>query len=117
MTKRILIIDDEPDVREFLSTVVEDHGFKALTAADGVEGLEMARKEKPDLIVLDLLMPTKTGTDFYRAFSRDQELGDTPVIVVSGLAGRGLAVRRPVAVFDKPIDADQFIEAVKKAIE
>jgi CheY-like chemotaxis protein len=116
MSKTVLIIDDEPDVREFLSDVLEDHGYRTLTAADGVEGLQLARQEKPDLVILDLLMPTKTGTDFYRRLSQDQELADTPVIVVSGLAGRGLAVRQPAAVFDKPIDPDALISAVDRAL-
>ena len=62
-------------------------------------------------------MPHETGTGFYRKFSRGKEYERTPVIVVSGLAGRELAVKKPAAVFDKPIDPDEFITAVKKALQ
>ena len=76
----------------------------------------MARENLPDLICLDLQMPNATGTDFYRRLSQDSKLKDTPVIVVSGLAGRNLAVRKPAALFDKPIDPDEFTETVEKIL-
>jgi CheY-like chemotaxis protein len=116
MSKRILVVDDEADVRKFLTTVLEKAGYETLTAANGAEALEVTRDQKPDLVILDLQMPSQTGTDFHRKLSKDKELGDTPIIVVSGLSGRHLAVREPVAVFDKPIDPDQFLEAVEKAL-
>jgi len=116
MTHTILVVDDEEDIRLFLRTLLRDHGFEVLLAVDGVQALELMRQHKPDLISLDLQMPNKTGTDFYRRLARDKELRDTPVIVVSGLSGRHLAVREPAAVFDKPIDSDRFIEEVKKAL-
>lgn len=116
MSKKVLVIDDEADVRAFLTAVLKKNGYETVTAADGVEGLDVARREKPDLVILDLLMPKQSGTDFYRQMSRDKELGDVPVIVVSGLAGRNLAVRKPAAVFDKPIDPGEFIAAVDQAL-
>lgn len=116
MGKRVLVVDDEADVRRFLTAVLEKYGYETVTAEDGTQALEVARHEKPDLVILDLQMPHETGTDFVRKFSRGKEYADTPIIVVSGLAGRDLAVKKPVAVFDKPIDPDGFIDAVKKAL-
>jgi CheY-like chemotaxis protein len=116
MSKKILVIDDEADVRTFLCAVLKKGGYEVLLAEDGAKGLEVARQEKPDLVTLDLQMPGKTGTDFYRKFSREKEFADIPVIVVSGLAGRHLAVRKPVAVFDKPIDPDEFLAAIEQAL-
>lgn len=116
MTKRVLVVDDEADVRKFLTTVLEKGGYETMTASNGQEALEMVQKEHPDLVILDLQMPEKTGTDFYRKLSKDDELKTIPIIVVSGLAGRHLAVRKPVAVFDKPIKPDEFLEAVAKAL-
>jgi CheY-like chemotaxis protein len=113
---KILIIDDEEDVRKYLTALLRKHGYETLTASDGREALKLARAEKPDLITLDLMMPNQSGTDFYRQLAQDRELAETPVIVVSGLPGRHLAVREPVAVFDKPIDPAEFIEAVKRAV-
>lgn len=59
--KTVLIVEDEPDVRLFLQTVVEDAGFNVMTAADGEEALKRAREKKPDFISLDLILPRKSG--------------------------------------------------------
>lgn len=116
MSHKILIIDDEEDIRSYLTTLLEDHGYEVCVASDGYEGLDVARREKPALITLDLMMPNNSGTDFYRKLSRDKELNVTPIIVVSGVAGRELAVKRPVASFDKPIDPDEFLQEVENAL-
>jgi CheY-like chemotaxis protein len=116
MNKKILVVDDEADVRKFLTTVLEKEGYQTLAAEDGAKALDIARSEKPDLVILDLQMPNQTGTDFFRKLSKDKQLSATPVIVVSGLAGRHLAVKEPVAVFDKPIDPGKFLAAVEKAL-
>jgi CheY-like chemotaxis protein len=116
MTKRILVVDDEADVRRFLTAVLEKRGHETLTAADGREAFEIAEREHPDLVILDLQMPDQTGTDFYRRLMKHKDLADIPIIVVSGLAGRHLAVREPVAVFDKPIDPEEFGATVDRAL-
>ena len=116
MTKRILVVDDEADVRRFLTAVLEKRGHETLTAADGREAFEIAEREHPDLVILDLQMPDQSGTDFYRRLAKHKGLQHTPIIVVSGLAGRHLAVREPVAVFDKPIDPEEFGATVDRAL-
>jgi len=116
MAHTILIVDDEEDIRLYLKTFFEKEGYTTIIAADGVEGFKMLKEHKPDLITLDLQMPNDTGTDFYRKMHRDKELNEIPVIVISGLAGRHLAVKKPVAVFDKPVDTGELLEAVKKAL-
>ncbi|MCP4600474.1 MAG: response regulator [Proteobacteria bacterium] len=116
MSKKILVVDDEADIRTFLTAVLKKGGYDTLTASDGAEALKTVQQEKPDAVILDLQMPNQTGTDFYRKLSKDKELKNIPVIVVSGLAGRNLAVRKPVAVFDKPIDPDKFLAAVEQAL-
>ena len=116
MTHKILVIDDEADVRKYLTSVLEKAGYETVTAEDGLQGLDVAKRERPDLVILDLMMPRQTGTDFYRKLSRNKDLKDTPVIVVSGLTGRHLVAREPVAVFDKPIDREEFLAAVEEAL-
>jgi CheY-like chemotaxis protein len=116
MSKKILIVDDEEDLRVFLETLLSKAGYETITAVDGVEALRLLKDEKPDLVTLDLQMPRNTGTDFYRKMSRDRGLANTPVIVVSGLPGRHLAVPKPYAVFEKPIDQDKLLETVRQAI-
>ena len=114
--KKILVLDDEKHIVTYLTTLLRKRGYEAIPAFSADEALETARREKPDLAVVDLLMPKKTGTDFARKLSRDKELKNTPIIVVSALAGRDLAVRKAKAVFDKPIDPDKFIAAVEEAL-
>ena len=107
MAHTILVVDDEADVRAFLTAILAKEGYETVTAANGREALEIVRHTPPDLVILDLQMPQQTGTDFYRRLSQDRELRTIPIIVVSGLAGRHLAVSKPFAVFDKPIDPDK----------
>jgi len=116
MSHKILVVDDEADVRAFLKAVLEKRGWEVVTAADGVEAYDLAANVRPEVIVLDLQMPNQTGTDFYRRLTRHHVLSEVPIIVVSGLAGRHLAVSNPFAVFDKPIDPDEFTATVERAL-
>jgi CheY-like chemotaxis protein len=116
MSDVILVVDDEPDVRTFLTAVLKKAGYETLEAADGRQAFTIVEREHPALVILDLQMPNQTGTDFYRRLVKHGDLGETPIIVVSGLAGRHLAVREPFAVFDKPIDPDEFIATVERAL-
>ncbi len=116
MSHTVLVVDDEADVRAFLTAVLEKDGYRVVTAPDGRQALRIAEEEQPDLIVLDLQMPEQTGTDFYRRLMKHDTLRDTPIIVVSGVAGRHLAVSRAYAVFDKPIVPDEFVATVERAL-
>ncbi|MFC1834643.1 DVU0259 family response regulator domain-containing protein [Thermodesulfobacteriota bacterium] len=116
MARKILVVDDEPHVVKYLTAFLEDSGYETCTAGDGEEALTVLRSEKPDLVTLDLQMPNDTGTRFYRKLSKDREFKTTPVIVISGLPGRHLAVSKPVAVFEKPVDRDGLLSAIKRAL-
>jgi len=116
MSKKILVVDDEPHVVKYLTVFLQDSGYETCSAADGEEALEVLRRERPDLVTLDLQMPNETGTRFYRNMTRDKEFKDLPVIVISGIPGRHLAVSKPVAVFEKPIDRDVLLETIKQVI-
>ena len=116
MPKKILVVDDEPHIVKYVTSFLEDNGYETCSAADGVEAFSVLQKEKPDLISLDLQMPGDTGTRFYRNMTKSDEFKDIPVIVVSGIPGRHLAIKKPIAVFDKPIDKDKFLQAVRSAV-
>ena len=116
MSKKILVIDDEKDVREFLSDLLGDQGYSVRIAASGGEALDMMKQEKPDLILLDRLMPKETGTDLYRKIHRKKEFEAIPVIVISGLPGRYVAVSKSVPVFDKPIDEEGLLDEIKNVL-
>ena len=116
MAKKILVIDDEPHVIKYLTTFLEDNGYEICTASNGEEGMDVLKSEKPDLITLDLQMPGDTGTRFYRNMSKSAQFKDTPVIVISGIPGRHLAVKKPTAVFEKPVDRDKLLAVIKETI-
>jgi CheY-like chemotaxis protein len=115
MAKKILIIDDDPVVVKYLETLFQDNGYETCSASSSMEGLEVVRKEKPDLISLDLQMPGEWGPRFYRKLRKDKTLKDTPIIVVSGIDGDH-AVKDAVAFVAKPFDPDKLLGIVKKTI-
>ena len=80
MAKKILVVDDKPELRTLLNSYLTQEGFEVLAAANGQEALFVARREKPDLIILDLMMPEMGGYDFMRAYSRE---ADAPVIILT----------------------------------
>ncbi|MBM3302596.1 MAG: response regulator [Deltaproteobacteria bacterium] len=128
MPKKILVIDDEPDMVTFLSTLLEDNDYEVITAVDGEEGLKKCREEKPDLVSLDLLMPNKTGIKMYREMRKDDEIKDIAVIMVTGFGKDDVpsmdfkkwiherAIKPPEAYIEKPVDKDVLLEAIRKAI-
>jgi CheY-like chemotaxis protein len=116
MSKNILVVDDEQDVRDYLGALLQDNGYGVLTAADGAQAMERVKRRRPDLILLDLDMPEETGTGFYRKLRNRKDLRQIPVIVVSGLAGRHVAISRSVVVLDKPLDERRLLDEVESAL-
>ena len=134
MPKKIMIVDDDPDVVLFLSTVLKDHGYDTIDAPNGQEGLKKARSELPDLILLDLMMPQKSGISLLSDLKEDDSLKMIPVIMVTGVsgetgidlesffqrsstAGENAGVMRPQGFIEKPVDPEKLLRLVKKALE
>jgi CheY-like chemotaxis protein len=102
--KKILVLDDEPNVVAYLETLLQDNGYDTVSAGDGREGMEKARSEKPDLITLDISMPEESGVRFYRELKEDPDLAEIRVVIVTGVTGYGY----------KPEDFQKFISSRKK---
>jgi CheY-like chemotaxis protein len=116
MPKKIMVVDDDPDIVDYLISVFEDHGYDTCRASDGISAYEVAMAEKPDLITLDIEMPHEWGPRFYRRLTNEEEFSDIPVIVISGLSGIHLAIRRAVATIKKPFDPVDVIQIVREAL-
>jgi len=114
MQGSILVVDDEQDVASFLARLLDDNGYSVRTATDAVQAMAALEAERPGLILLDLQMPHETGTDLYRKLRQRHDWKGIPVIVVSGLAGRRVAVSPSVPVLDKPIDEQRLLEEVRR---
>ena len=116
MGKKILVIDDDPNVVEYLTTIMEDNDYDTCSAADDKEGLEIAKRESPDLITLDLELPGEWGPRFYRKMSQEPQIKNIPVIVISGMSGNEYAIGKAVASLTKPFDRKELLEIVKRTI-
>jgi DNA-binding response OmpR family regulator len=89
MAKKILFVEDEPNLQKAISEILVQEGYKVFGAADGEEGLKVAQKEKPDLILLDLILPKKDGFEVLKELKADEKMKSIPVIVLTNLEGVG----------------------------
>ncbi|MCP4198426.1 MAG: response regulator [Proteobacteria bacterium] len=123
--RKILVIDDEPHVVTYLTTLLQDNGYETVSASNGREGLEKAKCFKPDLVCLDITMPEETGIRFYRNLKGDPSLSKTPVVVVTAVSYYGkdpepfrrfLNTRKqvppPEGFIPKPIDRDKLLSTI-----
>ena len=120
--RKILVVDDEEDVRTFLTTVFEDAGAEVITATDGDEAVAMAKEHQPDLISLDLSMPGKDGVEAFVELRKTPETEEIPVCVVTGHPEfRQVIYDRPVTppegYLGKPVDEDKLVAYAHHIIE
>ena len=128
--KKILIVEDEPDVTAYLEMLLQDAGYTTVAASDGREGMEKVKEDRPDLVTLDIVMAEATGTRFYKEIKADPDTASIPVVIVTAVKGYGgdpygfekfISGRRsvppPDGFFPKPIDKDAFLQAVERLLE
>jgi len=121
---RILVVDDDPDYVEVTSTVLKAHGHQVLRAASGKQGLEVLRKEKPDLVLLDVMMSyVLDGLDVTEQMSQDEDLKHIPVLMISSLPSTRYAEMFPtdryVAIdgwLSKPVAPDELLQQVTRLL-
>ncbi len=123
--KKVLVVDDEPDVITYLKTLLEDEGYEVISAENADEAMIRLLQEKPDLVSLDIMMPKKSGIAFYRTMKLDERTKDIPAIFVSafsiaqnfkGESFRNLIpeteVPEPEAYIEKPIEIPKLMETI-----
>lgn len=128
--RKVLIVDDEMDMRIFLKTLLETSGYQPYLTRDGGEGLQKASEVTPDLIILDVMMPGEGGPQTYRRLKSDPELAHIPVIMLSGVkkdsffhylkmlnAGTGGHIALPAAYFEKPVNHNDLIMAIRSILD
>jgi two-component system, OmpR family, phosphate regulon response regulator PhoB len=119
---KVLIVDDEIDMRIFISTLFETNGYKPVATRDGKMGLQKAKELLPDLIILDVMMPGEGGVTMYQGLKTDSRLRDIPVIMLSAVAKKTFAhyvkmlnirmnetIPDPDAYVEKPPDAEELL--------
>jgi DNA-binding response OmpR family regulator len=119
--KRILIIDDEADLVDMLSLRLQANDYEVITAADGQEGLDKARKEKPDLIILDLMLPKMDGYKVCRMLKFDEKFKQIPIILFTARAQESdVRLGEEVgadAYLTKPFEPDVLLAKMKELIK
>ncbi|MGA3126244.1 MAG: response regulator [Candidatus Korobacteraceae bacterium] len=121
---RILVVDDEADVRDYLRTALEDAGFVVETAKDGLEAMESVQRSTPDLVSLDLVMPRHSGARFFHDLQKDKILSKIPVLIVTGHArdemGKAdfnqMTMSGPGIYLEKPVRHDSYVSAVRSLL-
>ena len=124
--KKILIVDDELDMRIFLCNLLGNCGYESIDAGNRVEGLQKAKQEKPALIILDVMMPKEGGIRMYRDLKQDRDLKEVPVIMLSTIdrktflkyqrfhsSHKDWDVPEPGAFLEKPLEAEEIIDTVR----
>ncbi len=114
--KKILVIDDDANVRRYLTSLFKDSGYDVHVAGNTTEGFDKAKKINPDLITLDIEMPGEWGPRFYQKLTTDQTLKNIPVVVISGLEGHQAAVTNAAASISKPFDPGHLIRTVQEIL-
>ena len=121
--KKVIVIDDEPDIVTFLTVLLEDNGYTTISAKDGREGLEKIQRERPHLVLLDITMPEKSGVRCYRELRENPDLKSIPIVIVTGVAKdfkNFISSRRqvppPDGFISKPIDKQELLDTVSKFI-
>ncbi len=112
---RILIVEDEPSIRDLLDDFLNGEGFDTLLATDGREGLEIATSEHPDVILLDVMLPVMDGVEAARQLKKDERTHDIPIVVMSANL---TVLRRPDllpvdTVIRKPFDLDELLALIQ----
>jgi len=121
MGKKILIIDDEEDMRVYLETLFKKAGYETGTAVNGDEANDKINSFQPDLITLDILMPRKSGLNFFQSVRSNSSTKDIPIVVLSGLSGHKEFFEDesqigPTIFVEKPIEPDSFLENVRRML-
>jgi DNA-binding response OmpR family regulator len=123
-SKKILIVDDEPDMLSFLATFLQDNGFEIISAVDGKDCFEKAKKFHPDLITLDISMPEESGVKAFRNIQETEETKDIPVIIITGISKdfkkfihTRKHVQPPIAYMEKPIDTSELLAKINEILK
>jgi CheY-like chemotaxis protein len=123
----VLVIEDDPDFSEYVTTTLSDHGYHTEIVMDGDEALNKAKSVRPIGITLDILLPGRTGISVYRRLRKDKATQNIPIVILSGVGTtgerldisrffQGRAVRPPERVLQKPVEPETLVQAVDEAI-
>src|SRR5215467_8058260 len=112
----ILVVDDDPEIVTMLSTRLGHRGYKVTTASDGHRALELAKREKPDLVLLDVMMPGKSGWEVARALKQDPVTQHIKIVMVTAIGEKTNEITAPIYGADAHIDKPFEFEKLERVI-
>jgi CheY-like chemotaxis protein len=113
----VLVVDDEEEVLYTLAAVIEEQGWRALTARNGREALAVLEATRPDLMLLDLFMPVMGGIELLHVIKNDERLSHIPRLVMTAANDRMIGVKEDVSVLYKPIDLETLVLTLRRHLE
>ena len=129
MAQKILVVDDEMDIRTFISTLLESNGYKLRLAENGEQGMQKLKEDPPNLVTLDVMMPKESGIKMYRDIKTNPEYENIPVLIISGLAKKTFLhsqkvldkfknqqVPEPDGYIEKPPEPEELMAEVKRLL-
>jgi len=128
--KTILFVDDELDMRIFLSTVLKTKGYEPVAARNAIEGIQKAREVGPDLVIMDVMMPQAGGVTLYQEIKQDARLKHIPVIMLTGVSAKAFAhhlkmlnvrlddsLPPPDAYMEKPLNPERLVATIERLLK
>ena len=126
MAKKIMIVEDDPSIRDYLEAIFQDNGYDTCTVTSGVDAIKMVKDTVPDLITLDLIMPGSWGNIFYRKLQRQEQFKDIPIIIISGAESQEpvtdeiktviMKLEKASAFLKKPFDKEELLNIVNRIL-
>jgi len=112
----ILVVDDDPEIVTMLSTRLGKRGYQVFTAADGAAAIELAKKQKFDVVLLDVMMPGKSGWEVARALKQDPATQDVKIVMVSAIGEKTNEITAPIYGADAHVDKPFEFETLERVI-
>lgn len=114
--KKVLVVDDERNIREVLAAVLQDEGYSVRTAIDGRQALDQLHQDPPDLVLLDVMLPGLDGRELIRRMQQQSKLADIPVVLISTAAQPALPMLGAAAFLPKPFDLAHLLNTVARVL-
>jgi len=123
MSKKVLIVDDEEDIRSYLDSLLSDNGYETVLAEDGEDGFRKLSDFTPDIVILDIIMPNQTGVGFYRKLKKSEAHKNIPVLVLTGVSSykdffsrSHLTLPKPQEFMEKPFSTEELLGKIKALV-
>ena len=115
--RKIMVVDDEPAIRDLIVAVLEDEGYEVVAATNGRRALDLLPSERPDLVIMDIMMPEMDGREAFRRLRELPDHADIPVVMMSAATSPDRLTPRVAAFLPKPFDLDHLLDTIARVLD